>query len=422
MRRKLYGLGVLAVLLVGVYASLDRYAVSRELATLERVRTLIELGEMDAARNNLRWLLWFRPKHSEATFLLGLGQLNQKQFSEAIASFKVAHSNLAGVASHPELREEIETSLGTTLLLEGQLDEAEKYFRAVLERNPEADAVRSSLQGMYLKQRRAHEAMRVLEDRLKVFTHDLSVLPSILLLLSVPSPQKTLTYFERVDEKCPGQSAVRLALGRAHQDLGQFEEAEQYLRGAVSSNQSNQLAQVSLASFLIEQNQVAEAERSLASLTSSMSDGASVDWKDQYWLALACLAERREQFEKAIEALDRIVDSRPLDPGELLRKARLLQRLRRVNEAGVLHQQAAEISQARLQLAAASHRVSKETPTSAECREIAEQCSKMRKPDWAEGWLTIGRNVERLEEIVRSSSTPPELNLDEIFYNTAGDQ
>jgi tetratricopeptide (TPR) repeat protein len=273
MRRKIYGLGVLVVLLVGVYASLDRYAVSRQVATLERARTLIELDQIDAAGKELHWLLWFRPDHSEAMFLLGLGQLHDEKFSDAIVSLKVAHSNLDRVDNRPELREEIETALGTSLLLDGQLDDAEKYFRSVLARNPKADRVRSNLHEMYRRQRRMPEAMGLLEDRRKVFPADLSVLPRMLTLLNLPSPQETLTYFNQIEEKRPAQSSVQVALGLAHQELGQVEKAERFLRAAVSSDLCNRLAQVSLARSLHRQWPHLESDRK--GRRASIQDAAS---------------------------------------------------------------------------------------------------------------------------------------------------
>jgi tetratricopeptide (TPR) repeat protein len=123
----------------------------------------------------------------------------------------------------------------------------------------------------------------------------------------------------------------------------------------------------------------------------------------RYWRLRSHLAELRNQYEAALPCIDRALELQPSDPGSLTRKARILQRLRRHDEAKDLYRRVAEINEMRQELFKLAKSVQNQPATVDQCERISEVCENLGKSNQADAWRAFG---EALRNTIPNPNAP----------------
>lgn len=356
--------------------------------TVNAARSLLLSGEPERARRSLDQLLWFQPDHAEALLIAGLCQREEGHLQDAITCFERA----LAASSEPQLREAASAECGITLLKDWQFDRGERVLRRHLNRHPRSDQVRSVLVAYYRKFRRPDEAIALLEQRWELIPDDLSVLQDLLEAGQVESEVDSISYLEKVHRYRPNQVCVVRALGQAHRAAGNLEKAEALFRKALRLRPGDPQAQLLLAELRIHQGRADAAEKLL--------DAGFVDTDDyRYWSVRSRIAEHRRDAPQAISLLERALAAKPDSPELLSRKARLLRQQGREDEAAKLTARIAPIAEARFELVDVVERLRLQPPTEEQCQHISRLCRDIGKDRWAEGWATLGRNIDQLRKL-----------------------
>lgn len=356
------------------------------------------------ARDELQWLLWFEPQHPAALHLMGLSYLKQNDLSAAI-------EHLQRVPEGSVVSEQSHLLLGSALLAEKRLEQAHQVLSRHLSRYPKSIVACRQLSGLLLTELRGRDAIDVLEAYLRVTASDRLSSPDCLLMLRdlataefhPPPPEACLMTLQKSLEQHRDQPRVELALARCHLRLGDREKAEPILRKALTRNPQDRQARFLLCELRLEQDDPAQAESALLGYENSESSAAGnltkFEQDDRFWELRCRIAEARQDTEQALEAISRAITIRPSKDYEA-RRARLLQRARRVEEARQAFERSHELAKAELELWRLSRDLGTRDPNPSECEQVAKLYQSLEKYLSARLWRQLGRQI--------ALETPPE--------------
>lgn len=142
-------------------------------------------------------------------------------------------------------------------------------------------------------------------------------------------------------------------------------------------------------------------------LESVVAAGRGVDAlakDDRVWELQGRIAEQRGDFSLALEYIERAAEISPGDKEYAARRARLLQRLDRADEASLAYIQAHVLSRADLDLWNLSQELGTRTPTAAECAQLADLYEILDRTIQATAWRRLAGRMDTAP-ITESSQT-----------------
>ena len=374
---------LLVVVCVASYGVAGWVVRSSSVQTLRAAGNDLARSDTTAAKERLRWLLWFDPENSEALLIVGVCHHAEKNFADAIRI-------LERVPPDSDHFEGASLVLARSFLIERELDRAEAVLKKCLSRFPRSDPAREELLQIYMKQMRRRDAVAILYGRWRQFPDDLTVLRSLLKVLVEPmDPQGLLVYFSEVNGERPGQGAVVLTLARINALLGQPEEAGRFYRAALDRRPDHLVTHLLSAEFFWS-----NGDRQIATdLVRTMSDAqfaqGTAESDDRYWAMVARVREADGELEDAYAAIQRALAIRSHSYKLISRKCGLLRKMNRHDEAAELSARAGRISDAETQLFVRVNEVDLEAPTKEQCSEFARLLDELGYTDQAAGWRFV---------------------------------
>lgn len=377
-----------------VYVACGAYVRAAAGKPLARAALLLQQDQPEDARGALRWLLWFEPDHPGALHLTALSYLREQDIVSAI-------EHLERISDRSPVYHDAQLDLSTALLADRQFQRAETVLNDHLARYPDSLLARRQLSGLLLTERRQREAIVVLEEMLAA-SEPLAPADHLLLLRDLataefhPPPAENCTpALEEAIARNPDQIAVRAALAQCRLELGDVDRADELLPDASNDPRTR----LTRCAILIEQGDLDAAESVLAGVQDSPSGPAgsqpsAQDADDTFWEMQCRIAERRGDFELALTHLDHAISLRPPDSEDESRRARLLQRLGRTEDARTAYSRAHELARSELDLWDISRDIGVRTPTPAECEHVAQLYESVRKPRQASAWRHLAVLLE----------------------------
>lgn len=352
-------------------------------------------GKPSAAREELGWLLYFRPRDPDALLLLGASFRAERSFAEAAEAFGRVPREVPQYQ-----RASLERAL--TLLQDAQLDSAETALRSHLEEFPASAPAREELQWLYFNEFRPRDLERLLEDELARDPANFHALKHLLLSeFRNPVPREGLGYLEEADKRRPGQSPVLRALGYCYWRLGDVEKARELLQRSLNTRADDIEARLTTTEFLMEQGEFDLARRVL--FDKEAAGGSEPAWLKSagdrgHWLK-SRFAEHDSDFELALRELELAFTMRPFELKYVHRRGTLLHTLGRNDAAADALKRAAELEVCQKRLTEIVYSGALETLTAAESEEIAELCERRGRASHAAGWHSVANRLRRGERL-----------------------
>jgi tetratricopeptide (TPR) repeat protein len=281
------------------------------------------LGRDEEAIREYRRVLELKPGLYEAELNLGLLLLRQKRAAEAAPYLEAAADQKPGQA-RPRLH------LGLAWLEAGRPEAAEKALRAALELDPGSAAAHLGLARALARQNRLDEAAPHFRKAAELdagFQDGLWELAALYekqgrkeeaialyrrfpenpaaqerlgqLLVEAGRPEEAVAALEQAAARSP-TSANRAALALAYAKSGQAEKALELLRGAVGAEPDNPELRLLYGRLLRDQKRFAEAAGEFLRYVQARPDSL------EGWNELAAMLISLEQYQRALEALDRV--------------------------------------------------------------------------------------------------------------------
>jgi len=247
----------------------------------------IELGQFQAAEQNIRAGLKLNPKKAEAYYNLG-GILQSKgRYRDAIRQFEQAlqlgadplhtHAILGSAylaQDQPELaidhlqqalkldpdHSQVHGNLGHALAMSGDVKEATIHFQRVVELHPEDTAAHANLGKVYLAQDQPELAINHFRRVVELSPDDSQALGNLARMLAMHgSIDEATLHLKRILELQPEDVAAHDYLGNIYLSQDKRELAIHHLRRAVELNPEFLKAHQKLATTLISGGQIKEA-------------------------------------------------------------------------------------------------------------------------------------------------------------------
>lgn len=366
---------------------------------LAQAALLLQQKEPAKARNTLRWMLWFEPDHPAALHLTALSYLQEQNLPAAI-------SHLERIDNRSPVDRAARLDLAAALLADRQFQRAEMVLSDYLVRYADSLLARRQLSGLFLTERRQREARQVLENFLGVPANDALSSSDLLLALRdlstaefhPPLPETCRPVLEEALERNPDQTAVRVGLARCYLELGNADQAERMLQDAFTRRPDDPGIRLIYCGILLEQGRLDDAESVLlgeAAGASTPADKAQfLEQDDRFWELRGRIAEARTDYELALTYMARAIAIRPSDPEYESRRARLLQRVGRAEEARQAYVHSHELARSELDLWDLSRELGARDPTTAECLHVARLYESLGKPRPAAAWRRLAVQME----------------------------
>ena len=272
-------------------------------ARTARVATLIALGRDEEARAELEVVRAKMPFDPHGSYLQALLLERAGKREQARQAYDTAVQHLG------ELTDAFVSSHSPTLLLaglihakRGELEQAERYLRSYLKREPVDSEARRVLAALLLEKREPNSAVAVLEPVIRAAPED----PRAYALmgeanLQMARPARAVSLFEKAVSLAPTDVAVRTRLARAHMDTGDRERALAEVQAALTiAPHSIELKRLS-ARLLIKNGRAKaalETTRGLLALDANSPDHHVL--AGQAVLLTGNVAGAREHFEQAL--------------------------------------------------------------------------------------------------------------------------
>lgn len=384
-------LSLVAMAFMAASAGLFRWRVlTNAPLIIERAEALLEAQRAADSRAELRWLLWFHPRHSTARLLEGLAFRQSGDLKSALRSF-------SGVGT--EAPEATVAQLQTALILvqESRLQEAEALLRRVVQRTDDPEALHE-LQWLLFNQFRLRELEALLEDQYQRHPERQELLRHLLLSeLKNPVPQEGLGYLLAVDKQQPGQPMIQRALGFCRWRMGAIDAARNHFEQALAAVDENlqpaEAAEIrtTVAEFLIEQGAVAAAAKICPVPVTQAAAPLEID--DRMWAIQARIEEAQGHFPVALDLVEKAVKKRPFELRYIQMKGALLRRLGRVKEADEAFHQAQEFEGSQMQLTELALGQDLEHPSPALCRQFSGLLRLRGRDLQSRGWAQLAETL-----------------------------
>jgi protein O-GlcNAc transferase len=223
---------------------------------LQQGMALHKAGKLDEAKNIYQKILEGNPKHPDSLHLLGLIELDKRQFEvaenlvrKAVAeqdNFHIFHNTLGNIfkaqkkytdavisyeralSIKPDFYEPL-NNLGASLLSLGKLEEAQKYFQQAITVNPQNANAIHNMATTLEKQKKYEEAIQYYQRLLvlKPAAADVYLSLGNLFYLTKNSEEAKKCY-QKILELKPDDTEMLSRLGRIYLEQAQFEKAMKY--------------------------------------------------------------------------------------------------------------------------------------------------------------------------------------------------
>jgi Tfp pilus assembly protein PilF len=381
------------------YFAIGLYVHKHADEALRRAVVRLKNGEHADARSDLSWLLWFQPDNSEALHLTGLSYLDEQNLSAGI-------KHLERVAANSAVYQDARINLAVGLMSDQQWERARSVLEEFLSRHRDSLIARRLLSGMLLTELRRRDGVQILTDYLRLpsseafpFSDRLTLLLDLLIAeFSPPSEIECQSKLEEVDRKRPSQLTVRLALGRCYWKLGRMDDAETLLRDAVQRQPLDPRTRLIRSGFFLDQNDFEAAEHAL--LRGDLDRAADessllLERNDRYHELLCRIAELRGDYSQALHEIEQALIIQPHNREYEARRARLLQRLQRADDAKEAYERSHTLGQSELELWHLSQKLGGRVPTTEQCTQVAELYESLGKMLQAAAWRQLAEQIDR---------------------------
>lgn len=381
---KLLGGGVLgAVVLAMAYGLCGWWVREGAAETLQRAENRLRRGDNAAARETLRWLLWFEPAHPRALLIAGVSLNADRRFSEAVSVLERIPEEITDY-------EQAGIALAASLIADGRFERAEDLLQQLWRRYPASRDIRDRLARLYLKQLRQRDALELMLEHRRRFPDDLSVLPDLLELeAKTVTPHDRLADLEAADRKHPRQAPLVLALARAYWLMGKTDSARGRFQSALQLRPHDLATRILAAQFHLDCGEWETARSLLDPPSESPTTDAPHD--DRYWFVRSRLAEQSGDAPQAYACLEQALALRPHEEAYLLMQAGLLRRLGRTDAAASALGRAARLAEARKQLLLLADRLDRNQPQPELCLQIAGWFDQLGHSELAADWRHLAR-------------------------------
>jgi predicted Zn-dependent protease len=368
---------------VGYFAWGASVRSSSEQVIRDAAQSLLK-GNPAAARDHLKWLLWFEPEHPTALHLAGMSYLKQD-------NLPAARQCLDRIPEDSSVHENAQSLLAGALLADQQFDNAEDVLLRILKRHPKSAISCRQLSGLWLTELRSREAVRILEDYLRQRLKGPIVLSDLQFLLRdlgsaeflPPGPQDCIESLQKSLERHPNQHRVQLALANCYVRLGKLDEAEPLLQAAGQHGGHEPDYRFVESEFWLVKGDVERAGTALP------GSSAAPESDDRYWELRCRISEFRDDNQRALSDIDQALSLRPFTKEYESRRARLLQKLRRAEESRNVYDRSHEFAKSELELWRLTRDLGTRSPTSAECEHVAQLYESLGKKLQAGAWRRL---------------------------------
>lgn len=383
LSRRLWLWPLILVLLGGIGGGIwggYRSSVLRSIPTQIALAELsLRSGKCDVARSQVSAILYFRPDHPDAVSILGRCLLQEKKPDEAIPI-------LARIPEASPAFEKAGSAWANACLQSGDVEQAETVLRRYLERFPAAETTREELRWLCFNQFRTRDVAQILIDRLRQEPGDPKTLADLIdCEYRQQVPYEGAAYLEQVNRLKPGQGTVSVALGFAKWRMGQIDEARALFRTALVARPEDPHVRFTVTEFLIEQGQLADAEKIL--------DGSPIPGDDRYWSLRSQLAEQKNETATALVHLDKAVELHGNDYRYASRRANLLRKLKRGMEVEAASNTAFQLQRIDRAFADLVEAQTHHHPTKTDALKIADLYQQTGRKLLSENWRTLAEQL-----------------------------
>ncbi len=393
-------LGCSMIIAVGVFVSL-KWAAE---AAVKRAQLALATGDTSHVRSELAWVTRLWPQHPEAQYALGLASLADSDYSAAAQSF-------AAVPGDSVRFEEAQQKLAGSLLLSGRLQAAEGVMRKYLDRFPDSVPVRRQLGSVLIGQFREREAVEILDAGLQTsagvqLSDRISLMQdSLAAQFNPPTIESCLGVLNDALKADPDQPTVQAAVAHGLLRLGTESEAIAVLDRLPIDGDSSAFVWLTRCRLLLIAGETGKAQELLESARSqSRGELAHVLLRDDRFFLLESEAfERAGAWQAAINSLAEASDLRPLDRHHLARRARLLQRLGRPEEAAAAYDVVHRRASAELEIWHLIGRLQSRVPTADECLELSVLLNQAEHSRESEAWKAVAHELSENQPSMEST-------------------
>ena len=125
------------------------------------------------------------------------------------------------------------------------------------------------------------------------------------------------------------------------------------------------------------------------------SRGQAFDSDDRYWELRCRIAELRDDPKRALVDINQALSLRPFTKEYESRRARLLQKLQRAEEARQVYDRSHEFAKSELELWRLTRDLGTRTPTLSECEHVAQLYESLGKALQAGAWRRLSELLAR---------------------------
>ncbi|WP_116364754.1 XrtA/PEP-CTERM system TPR-repeat protein PrsT [Parahaliea mediterranea] len=230
-----WGLGAALANSAGQQArALESYSKAVELAPrnleyrLQRAFTYISSGDLDAAEDDIDWLLKHVPQSTAVNYALGLLRVNQKQFEAANSALLIAEADKFKLPNTLLL-------LAMANLQLGEQDKAYRYAQEFYALVPENTTGQRLIASLWVRHGKAAEAEALARELLAQNPNDVEVMNTLAnALVAQQRADEAIGILSQVAEMQPDSASARVRLGAGYASTGRDAEAEQLVGEAIA--------------------------------------------------------------------------------------------------------------------------------------------------------------------------------------------
>ncbi len=302
---------------------------------LHRGDSYYEQGDYIKARLEYKNAAKIIPTDPRAIYALGLVEEAEGNLQSALSAFLVTEQQspdfkpvlikLAEFFLTVQQADEVKTRIGKVLeqdpentmahalkgslfLKERDFDKARQEIQIVLDKEPAHVVAHSVRVGIFLAEDNPDKALSALDEAIALNAKELSF---YLLKAAVYSEKNDLESVSRIYHEIfalyPEEIRFRFDLGLILQEAGKLSEAEAVYKETVHDFSESSEAKKRLAVFMEEYNSTEAAEQEIRSFIETAPD------QQMFYLWLADLYARNDDYDRAIAMLKNIVESEPDD-------------------------------------------------------------------------------------------------------------
>lgn len=269
-------------------------------------RFALQLNDFEQARSIFKRLVYLEPNQSKYINMFMDLVMNSKKYNEGI---DVIHS-LNGTYGESTDRM---AQLGLLLYKTGKPDEALNLLETVIKDSPNNPNFYFTLFDIYMDARNIKKASKVADQLIVSFPEDWRGYYSrSLVYMDQKEPQAVIALLKPVSDTFAKIYSIQYLLGLSHNQMKQFDEAEEYLSKALTIRPGSPNVLHTMAILYDEIKNWEKSDEIYIQLIKFDSSDAQAFNNYAY-----SLVERNEQFKKALELAKKAIDLEPENPSYL---------------------------------------------------------------------------------------------------------